>query len=502
MMYHDPENCPVFFDDPDDVGRLRDVLIAASFTDRGVAEALGIRVARSVSSCDLPQLLGATRGGAPLDTLIRLFLLGVPVDADAAGRAASPMELETWVLSGLIRREGDRVLTNVQLLPFQNLVLAFDLPPRGDTGLKPNYVMGIGASSLTLANLTVRRPSRATLDLGTGCGFQAFLAAPHSDQVVAVDLNARAVSLAAFNARLNGLANVECRQGSFFEPVEGRRFNLIVSNPPFVVSPESHYIYRDSGMQGDSLSRDLARRVPGFLHEGGFCQILCNWVHHAGQDWQTRLAGWFEGTGCDAWVMQSDTLDAAGYASKWIRHTEQDDVEQFAHRYQVWMDYYQRERIEAISGGLITMRRRSGAANWFRADETPERMLGPAGDSILRGFEFRDFIEATRDDRLLLDQRLTVAPELRLQQHLKPAADGWSVVDGQIQLTSGLAYVGEVDLTMVELIGRCDGRRRLGELLRELAIRLGHDPDVMIPPCLPLLRHVIERGFLLPSKEL
>src|SRR6266566_2487049 len=91
----------------------------------------------------------------------------------------------------------------------------------------PNHVLGIGGATQTLAQLTVRRPARRMLDLGTGCGIQAFLAAEHSDQVAGVDLNPRAINLSNFNAQLNNLtAKVRFLEGSLFEPVAGEAFDL------------------------------------------------------------------------------------------------------------------------------------------------------------------------------------------------------------------------------------------------------------------------------------
>ena len=55
---------------------------------------------------------------------------------------------------------------------------------------------------------------------------------------------------------LNGVANIEFRAGSFFEPANGEQFDLVVSNPPYVISPETELIFRDSGKLGDSVSAD------------------------------------------------------------------------------------------------------------------------------------------------------------------------------------------------------------------------------------------------------
>jgi SAM-dependent methyltransferase len=492
-----PDLRPLRFDDAADFQRLADVLKAADYTDRGVAALLGLGKARDISDRDLPWLLRATEPACPQATLIRLFLMGVAVAADEVQRAAAPMDLASWRAAGLVEIDGDEVRATVQLLPHRELVLAFDMP-RHDRPLHPNHVMGVGASTLTLANLTVRHRSSLTLDLGCGCGFQAFLAAPHSDHVAAVDLNPRAVYFAEFNARLNGLANVECLQGSFFGPVEGRRFDLVVSNPPFVISPEARYIYRDAGMRADELARSIVCQVPPLLNEGGFCQVLCNWAHVAGQDGRERLAAWFAGTGCDAWVMSSDTLDAASYAAKWIKHTERDDSQGYAERFKLWTAYYERERIEAVSGGLITVRRRSGGQNWFQADEAPPSMFGDAGDSVLRRFALLDFLQAAPSDQALLAGHFLLSPDARLQQRFAPGDDGWTPVESQIQLMRGLGYSGEVDPLVADLLARCNGQRPLGELLAAWAVRLGQPLDKIAGPALAVIRRLIEHGFLLP----
>ncbi len=489
---------PLEFAQPSDYARARRVLDGAGFTDRGVAEALGLESVREAAAMPMPHLLRLTGRGRPLGALIRLFLMGVAVSPNDASKALAPMALEAWIDAGLLEADGEVVRGAVQLLPLKDLRVAFDLPQKIRQGRSANYVMGVGSSTLTLANATIRRHSRRTLDLGTGCGLLAFLAAPHSRHVAAVDRNRRAVNMAAFNARLNGLENVEAREGDLFEPVSGERFDLVVSNPPFVVSPESHFIYRDSGMKGDEITRKIVRQVPGFLEEGGFCQVLCNWAHVAGQPWQQRLAAWFEGTGCDAWAMRSDTLDAPQYAAKWIKHTERDEDRQFDRRFDEWMAYYDRQRIEAVSGGLITLRRRSIGAAWFRADDGPPKMLGPAGEAIARAFGLRDFL-ASHGDESLPAQRLQISPEARLVQRAKPHAGGWAIEHSHLEMTRGLAYTGDADPYVAALIGRCDGTRPLADLIAELASATNEDPAKFTPACLRIVRRLIECGFLLPE---
>src|SRR5262249_60197651 len=127
---------------------------------------------------------------------------------------------------------------------------AAPLPPPGgfprDAEAPPDYVATSTPTARTCDLLTPRpRVSRA-VDVGTGSGIHALLAARHAKHVVAIDVNPRALGYTALNAALNGLDNVECRNGSFFDPVAGETFGLITCNAPFVVSPESRRAYRDT----------------------------------------------------------------------------------------------------------------------------------------------------------------------------------------------------------------------------------------------------------------
>lgn len=116
-----------------------------------------------------------------------------------------------------------------------------------DGAVRRDHVLGIGGASVSLARAVVRNPVERALDLGTGCGIQALHLDAHCADIVATDTNERALTLAAATARLNGMS-WDLRCGSLFEPVDGERFDLIVSNPPFVVGAGARdYIYRDSG---------------------------------------------------------------------------------------------------------------------------------------------------------------------------------------------------------------------------------------------------------------
>src|SRR6185312_16852143 len=74
------------------------------------------------------------------------------------------------------------------------------------------------------------------LDMGTGSGVCAVIAARHARRVVAVDINAEAVRCAGINARMNHLEHkIDVRHGDLFAPVAGERFDLVLFNPPFLL---------------------------------------------------------------------------------------------------------------------------------------------------------------------------------------------------------------------------------------------------------------------------
>ena len=233
-----------------------------------------------------------------------------------------------------------------------------DLTPGLDSHVAPmrsDFVLGLSSASSTLAQLTIRRPVASALDLGTGCSVQTLHLATHAQSITATDVNSRALELAQLTLTLNGV-EAELLNGSLYAPVRDRRFDLITTNPPYVMSPprtgEARLAYRETGYVGDELMEHLVRNAADHLNPDGTCQILGNWAHRAGQPWDERLAGWVAGSGLDAHVVQREVLEVPAYVELWLADAGLTGSPDYRHRYAEWLDYFAGARHRGGRHGL------------------------------------------------------------------------------------------------------------------------------------------------------
>src|SRR5206468_2883615 len=272
---------PPGIDDANLVEAIRARLAEAGYTTERLEETLGGgRI--SFSGADVAVHERRLPVREPFSELVKLFLLGLTSAKSEAERALGGIDLQSLERSGWLEAVDGGVRATLKLVPHGDLVIGSDRDADGPTA--PDWVAGMHPPSVTLAKLTVRREVERALDVGTGNGIQALLASRHADAVVATDVNPRALAFAALNARLNRISNIEFRQGSYFEPAGGERFDLIACNPPYVISPDTSYAYRDSGLPGDDVSREVVQGAPELLREGGFAHILVSWAHPP-DDW-------------------------------------------------------------------------------------------------------------------------------------------------------------------------------------------------------------------------
>ena len=473
------------------VDLLREALLAAGYEYDAVVALLGGEAHAALSRNETTPGLRATSGGSALETLVRLWLLQAPVTAEAAERAL-PGLVAPLCAEGILRRSVGEVAASVDLRPYAtdtgNLWIASDLTPGMDGGsgrVGTDHVLGISSASTSLAQLTVREPIGRALDLCTGCGVQALHLADHVGQVVATDVNRRALWLAGVNAALNGVT-VELREGNFFEPVAGEQFDLIVSNPPFVISPatEERLVYRDSGLPGDRVVEHVVRTAPQRLVDGGTCQVLANWMILRDRPWEERLAGWLHD--CDAWIVQREVADLPSYVELWLKDAGLHGASDYRERYDTWLSWFEEQGAEAVGFGWINLRR-TAEPPAIRLEEWPWQVAQPLGDEVAAHFARTEQLRRL-DDRALLAVRLLVRDDVVQETHGQPGAEDPAEIVLRQQV--GMRRGRQVDSATAALVGACDGELALGSLLAAVEQLVGQ----AVP--LATVRELVADGYL------
>jgi methylase of polypeptide subunit release factors len=491
----------------DDIARLADALARARYTSHGIAERIGPAAVDAVRRNDFRGMLRATTERDQLATLIRLFLGGQTEPVAAVEAALHPLPLEAAVRAGLVEPYGDGLHAGVDLDVYAHddvdrwVLSDLDVdarleptqPPLGEARrlgpIREDHVLGIGNAATTLAGATIRRPVGTALDIGTGCGVQALQLSTHAGAVAATDISDRALRFAATTAALNGM-EWELLAGDMAAPVAGRRFDLVVSNPPFIVGPAStRYAYRDSGRPGDGISAELAGRAGELLAEGGTMQFLANWLHLAGEDWRERVAGWVTGTGCDAWVIQREVSDPVEYVQLWLR----DAAEPFEPaRAQAWLDWFDSVKAEAVGFGIVTLRRSGHDDPTVRVEDLRQSIDGPLGPEIAAWFDRQE--QLRRYGSGLGRARVRRAPDLQLTQDATFGSDDWEVARQYVSLTEGLRWSEEVDPVGLALLAGADGSATVADQLAVLAAAF--ETPALTTMGEPIVAHLVERGFL------
>ncbi|HET9420300.1 MAG TPA: methyltransferase, partial [Nocardioides sp.] len=370
-----------------------------------------------------------------------------------------------------------------------------DLTPGLDGGpqrVGPDHVLGISAASTSLAQLTIRERVGTALDLGTGCGVQALHLAGHAERVVATDVNRRALEIARFNVALNELDAIEVREGSYFEPVAGEQYDLIATNPPFVISPATgaRLVYRDSGLPGDRVVEHIVREAPRHLTEGGWCQVLANWAIEAGRPWDERLATWLDPE-CDALVVQREVVDPAAYVELWLKDSGHHGAEDYLARYDTWLAWFEEQGIEGIGFGWVNLRRVSTRATHSLLD-WPYDVEQPIAPAIAEW-------GTTAGVDVGLDTRLEARADLR-QETVGPVGveHPESIV---LRQQRGFRRARTADTVVAGLVGASDGVLTVGQLIAALADLLDLDAEESRTTYLPVVRELVDEGFLLPASD-
>ncbi len=259
---------------PGSVGRADLVATARTLRELGLTES-----AVADAEAILPRQLDAVRRplvcaelrhrGDPAATLLRCFVYDDAVSESEAESALPGAALSVLEACGLVVRSGADVRAAGRVVPFLGVLVAADVPTAGAEAVMPP-----GPTTMQLGRLLPETGLGRVLDVATGPGSLALVAAARGGRAVGTDVSGRALAFARFNAALNAL-DVDWREGDVLAPVAGERFDLVVGQPPFIPRPESvaGVTFLHAGPVGDELARVLIGGLPDVLAAGGVALV-------------------------------------------------------------------------------------------------------------------------------------------------------------------------------------------------------------------------------------
>ena len=460
-----------------EVEALRADLTDARFTSSRSEELLGPVAAQALRRENpAPARRILARLEDPAATLLDLFTLGARIPRAQVEAALPALGVEGAQRLGLLEADGEGPDSPVralwELAPYSaqddlgeiEWWIASDLSELAtDAPLGPEHVLGVGGASLTLARITPRERVGSVLDLGCGGGIQALHASRHAERVVATDLSERALGVAAVNAALNGI-DLELRQGSLLEPVAGERFDLIVSNPPFVITPrtledaDTTWTYRDGGRAGDALLEELLQSLPAHLAPGGTAVTLGNW--------EIREGG----------ITSRDPRWPALMSA--------------------WLDDFAGRAIAGIGFGYLLLRRplgNAGRPGVLRTEEVPATGSGTLSVHLAQSLQMLDALESL-DDAALSASRPVRADDVVERRHLTPGQ--WDPMLIELVQGAGFARSVPADQLLAATVGALDGTLTLGQVLAAVCALTDADPDEAGARLLPAVRELAITGMV------
>lgn len=483
--------------------------------------------------------------GYKVAVLTALFMLGEPVGAAALETALPRTGVAGALAIGLVvptqSASGEQLYAPaVDLRPHEaedahgsvRWWVASDL---GElvTGqaLAPDHVLGIGRAGLTLAALTPRKPVETALDLGVGCGIQTLYLLRHVRQVVATDISTRALEFTAFNVALAGVdsARVQLRQGNLLEPVAGQRFDLIVSNPPFVITPPSVrqaglplMEYRDAG--GPILPA-LVRGLEDHLNPDGVAVMLGNWEHREGTSWRTSVNQWI-GKSLDAWIIQREVQDPVEYAAMWLRDgglTPERSGVAFENALAAWQEDFDSRQVSGVGMGYLVFHAPSVAATsgpggtalegqtapeepasdaaapgtvvepWRVLEEVPTSGQGALGEHVAQVIAAHEALRSL-DDAQVAALKLHTASGLSKEEALTPTPVPTAPV---IRQAEGFGRVIAVGMPEVALLSASDeGLLTVAQIAAAVASLTSEDPAAVLADMVAATRTFAHAGMV------
>lgn len=257
---------------------LRAALTRHGYEERAVLERVGAESLPDIFEGGFHEGIRAEAEDG-LDLLIHAFLLGRGLLRSVFEAKLGTEFVEACLLQGLLREmvRQQRLFATVSIQPSvsesDGIWIVSDRVVPAPEALMPGgpelVYPTVTPSAQVFLRFLPRRGCARFLEVCAGCGPAATLAAEFAMEVVASDIDARAIDFARYNARLNETPAFRGVTASLYEELNGA-FDVIAAHPPYMPSDGPVEVFYGGGIDGTDLLRQLIAGLPGRLHPGGF----------------------------------------------------------------------------------------------------------------------------------------------------------------------------------------------------------------------------------------
>jgi carbamoyltransferase len=491
--------------DADRLRRIADRLRTLGYTEDGVRERLGLEDISAIDLDAYPYYINERlRRRDRLDLSILLLLLQGVVAVEELNTLFDKDDRLLLKSAGILLAEKSTrtYRAAASLYPLRDRLFFTDHRWKHMPWIRSRAprdpVMYLGPEAYSLARATIRRRSRAVLDLCTGSGVHAVLAAAHADRIVGIDSSPRACNFAKLNAILNDAWNALFLEGDLFRPLGGERFDLILANPPFVPSPVYELRYRDGGPSGADVLRRIIASVPDYLSAGGLAQIVTHLGEREGESYLDRIRRWLNGANMNIHALKVGEDSVEDYSILQARPAFGEDYAKYATGLKSWVDNMKAQRFSRVVNLVLTFEWNEEGTNppWSREDEAkpPKRAIG---QDLARILQAKKRSRAANALRALDRCRVGVPDDMVLVERRRPTGSGFETKDFRVTWKDpALAPELEIKPLVRDLLERVDNRATVPEIIARYARDTKAPIDEVDERCRRAFLAMLERGLV------
>ncbi len=322
----------------------------------------------TVALYDLPILAYRNPPETSFGILFQLFFLGDKLEQKIIKKLFSTNDIEALIKIKILEKTGGHFFRSlVTIIPYRSFYFASDFLLRINNfpTSKKKYdelVYPVSLDSVTLLETAVCKPVISTLDLGCGCGILSLVASKYSRFVIGIDINSRAINFSQFNALLNNISNCQFICGDLYQPVENGKFDLILANPPYEITLEKTFLYKNGGRYGFQILQKIVNSASKHLNKGGICQVISRVGEFAADMKETLIKKWISDKNIRFTFQELSKMDIYQYAyaistDKLILDEEVADYRKYSQSIKKLLDHFNKIHLQNVLFGIITLQK-------------------------------------------------------------------------------------------------------------------------------------------------